>query len=309
MPNLKEALGFLREADPKGAERTPAGFDGGLELTGLSNSAQAVPGEVSWISPKALEADPKAPAGFQGSLLIVPPECSVELPGCCLFLSRNPKLVFALLFNSFFAHLSLTIWPKPGQGQVAAGSRVAPDVGLPPGAVIGSGVEIAQGMRLGPNTVISNCTIKKGVSIGANCSIGFPGFGFAKDDQGRFHRFPQLGRVVIEENVEIGSNTCIDRGSLGDTVIGQGCKIDNLVHIAHNVVLGPDTLVIANSMIGGSVEMGRGVWVAPAVSVLNKVKVAAGSTLGMGAVVIRDVGPGQVVAGNPARVIREGEND
>lgn len=310
MPNLKDALVFLREADPEGRVRQPTGLDGELELTGINNTAQAGPGEVSWVSPKALKADPDAPSAFRGALLIAPPECAaLELPKCCLFLSKNPKLTFALLFNRFFARLSLTAWPKAGEGQVAEGSRVAPGVELPVGAVIGSGADIAGGVRLGPNTVIANCTIKQGVSVGANCTIGLPGFGFALGGQGRFHRFPQLGRVVIEEDVEIGSNTCIDRGALGDTIIGRGCKIDNLVHIAHNVVLGPDTLVIANSMIGGSVEMGRGVWVAPSVSVLNKVKVHKGSTLGMGAVIIRDVGQGQVVAGNPGRVIREEKNE
>jgi UDP-3-O-[3-hydroxymyristoyl] glucosamine N-acyltransferase len=110
-----------------------------------------------------------------------------------------------------------------------------------------------------------------------------------------------MGGVLIGENVEIGSNTCIDRGSLGDTQVGDGCKIDNLAHVAHNVVLGRNTLVIANSMLGGSAKVGANVWIAPSVSVLNQVSVGDGATLGMGAVVLKDVPSSKIIIGNPGR--------
>ena len=86
-----------------------------------------------------------------------------------------------------------------------------------------------------------------------------------------YWRFPHIGGVEIEDRVEIGSNTCIDRGSIGNTIIGSGVKIDNLVHVAHNVVIGSNSIVIANSMIGGSTCIGSGVWVAPSVSIINQI--------------------------------------
>ena len=152
---------------------------------------------------------------------------------------------------------------------------------------------------------MANCTIAAGVRIGCNCTIGLPGFGYEKDQAGAYWRFPHLGGVRIEADVEIGSNTCIDRGSLGDTVIGRGCKIDNLVHVAHNVVLGNNAVVIANTMLGGSVTIGAGAWVAPSVTIMNQATIGAGATLGLGAVVLKDVAPGQVIVGNPGKVLEK----
>jgi UDP-3-O-[3-hydroxymyristoyl] glucosamine N-acyltransferase len=111
--------------------------------------------------------------------------------------------------------------------------------------------------------------------------------------------------VEIEENVEIGSNTCIDRGALGNTIVRSGAKIDNLVHLAHNVVVGCNALVIANSMIGGSTVIEEGAWIAPSVSVMNQVSIGKSSILGMGAVVIKDVADGAVMVGNPAKALEK----
>ena len=103
--------------------------------------------------------------------------------------------------------------------------------------------------------------------------------------------------------MEIGSNTCIDRGAIGNTEIGSGTKIDNLVHIAHNVVIGVNCLLIANSMIGGSAVVGKNVWIAPSAALKNQVEIGENSLIGMGAVVIRDVAPGLTIAGNPAKTL------
>jgi UDP-3-O-[3-hydroxymyristoyl] glucosamine N-acyltransferase len=146
--------------------------------------------------------------------------------------------------------------------------------------------------------------IHPSVRIGAGCSIGLHGFGYAKAPDGSWLRFPHVGRVVIEEGVEIGSNVCIDRGSLTDTRICSGVKIDNHVHIAHNVIIGRNTLVIAHAMIGGSVTIGESCWIAPGALIKNKVTIGDGATVGLGAVVLHDVDPGVTVVGNPAMPLK-----
>jgi UDP-3-O-[3-hydroxymyristoyl] glucosamine N-acyltransferase len=132
-------------------------------------------------------------------------------------------------------------------------------------------------------------------------TIGGAGFGYAKNTSGQYSRFTHLGNVVLENDVTIHNNTCIDRAVMGSTIIAEGSKIDNLVHIAHGVVIGKNTLVIANSMIAGSTKIGENCWIAPSVSILNKVNVAEGSTIGMGAVVLKDVPAHSTVFGNPAK--------
>jgi UDP-3-O-[3-hydroxymyristoyl] glucosamine N-acyltransferase len=118
-------------------------------------------------------------------------------------------------------------------------------------------------------------------------------------------KFLHLGGVVIEDNVEIGSNTSIDRGTLADTFIRRGAKIDNQVHIAHNCDIGPDAVVIAQAMIGGSVKIGRGAWIAPGVVVMNGIAIGAGAFCGLGSIVTKPVADGLTVMGNPARPIDE----
>ena len=113
-----------------------------------------------------------------------------------------------------------------------------------------------------------------------------------------------MGRVIIEDDVEIGSNTCIDRGGLGDTVLCRGVKVDNLVHIAHNAHVGINSMLIANSMIGGSANIGGNVWVAPSVSILNQLNINNYAVIGMGTVVLKDVAEGEIIVGNPGKPLK-----
>jgi UDP-3-O-[3-hydroxymyristoyl] glucosamine N-acyltransferase len=108
---------------------------------------------------------------------------------------------------------------------------------------------------------------------------------------------------VIEDGVEIGNNTTIDRAVLGSTFIRKNSKIDNLVHIAHGVEIGENSLIIANAMVAGSTSIGRNVWVAPSASIINKISVGDNSIIGMGAVVVRSVSEGQTIVGNPGKDI------
>ena len=137
--------------------------------------------------------------------------------------------------------------------------------------------------------------------------IGKDGFGYAHAEDGSLLKLPHTGNVVIEEGVEIGANTCIDRAVIGSTIIGKGSKIDNLVHIAHGVKIGKHCLIVAGAVIGGSCMIGDRVFIGVNASIKNKVKIGNDVTVGMGCVVITDVPDGVTVVGNPARIINTAE--
>lgn len=173
-------------------------------------------------------------------------------------------------------------------------------------AVIDKNVTIGDNCSIGANTHIQKGTIiGNRVMIRSNVTIGNWGFGFVKDEQGNNINFPHYGNVVIEDDVQIGSSTCVDRGALSDTIIKKGAKIDNLVHVAHNVVIGENALVIACTMIGGSTNIGDNCWVAPAVILRNGISIGENSTLGMGCLVTKDIPANATVAGSPAMPLED----
>jgi len=157
-----------------------------------------------------------------------------------------------------------------------------------------------------PSAVINyDCVeIGKNVRIGPNCTIGFEGFGFEENEEGSYERFPHIGKVILGDYVEVGGNTCIDRGALEDTMIGEGTKIDNLVHIAHNVKIGKNCLIVALTCIGGGVEIGDGAYLGIGCSNRNQIRIGEKAFIGMGAVVVKDVDPGVTVIGNPAKPMK-----
>ena len=272
-----------------------------VDLSGAAPDAQAQPGDIAWISPRALGSEPSRMAAFGGSLLVVPADAPPdELPAATVVAASAPKLVFSRAVEAALPHLIGDGWAPDG-GPIHPEAEVAPGATLAPGVVLGAGVVIEGGARIGPNTCIAHTTIERGATVGANCSIGLAGFGFSRDPDGALVQFPHVGRVRIGPGAIVGSNTCIDRGSLGETVVGAGTCIDNLVHVAHNVRIGENSLVIALAMLGGSVTIGDRAWVAPSSAVINQKSIGDDAVVGLGAVVIRDVEPGQTVVGNPAK--------
>jgi UDP-3-O-[3-hydroxymyristoyl] glucosamine N-acyltransferase len=176
--------------------------------------------------------------------------------------------------------------------------------------IIGCNVVIEENCIIGDlvtilhNTIIlKNSVISNNVTIGCNTTIGGVGFGYEKDEKGIYQFIPHLGNVLIEENVEIGNNVCIDRAVLGSTILKKNVKVDNLVHIAHGVIIDENSLIIANAMIGGSTEIGKNVWIAPSSTLMQKIKIEDNATVGLGAVVLKSVEEGTVVVGNPAKKI------
>jgi UDP-3-O-[3-hydroxymyristoyl] glucosamine N-acyltransferase len=210
----------------------------------------------------------------------------------------QPRLLAAEVGHYFLPRVTTGIHPT---ASIDATARVASDVAIGPLATIGSGVTIGAGSRIHAGVhILHGVQIGERVTIGPGTVIGSDGFGYERTDGGWLH-LPHLGTVIVHEDVEIGANTCIDRGTFSDTVIEAGAKIDNLIHIAHNVQIGRDAMVIANSMIGGSTSIGSGAWIAPSTSLINGIEVGDDAVTGLGAVVIRDVAAGTTVIGVPAK--------
>ena len=186
-------------------------------------------------------------------------------------------------------------------------------------AVIGAGVTLGSGVRIGANCVLGdgvsvgnatellpNVTVYPGSVLGervivhSGTRVGVDGFGYVSG--GGIHtRIPQVGGCVLEDDVEIGANCTIDRGSIGRTVIGAGSKLDNLVHIAHNVHIGPRSMLVAQVGVAGSTRTGEGVAMGGQAGLVGHLEIGAGARIGAQAGVIGDVGPGEVVSGYPAR--------
>jgi UDP-3-O-[3-hydroxymyristoyl] glucosamine N-acyltransferase len=215
----------------------------------------------------------------------------------------DPKLVFAGIVNSLF--VERPAWGIHPTASVDPAANVHEETYIGPftyvgradiarGAIIYGHVHIYDGVRIGENTIIHAGTV-----------IGADGFGYLRAADDSVASFPHVGGVDIEDDVEIGANTCIDRGSLGNTIVRRGAKIDNLVHIAHNVVVGRDAFVIANAMIGGSTVLGDGSWISPSATLRDAIRIGRGSTVGLGAVVTKDVPDAEVWAGTPARPLAE----
>ena len=172
------------------------------------------------------------------------------------------------------------------------------------GAVIGPQVRIGRDCSIGPQTTIQHAFLGNRVILHPGVRIGQDGYGYAFQ-QGRHVKVPQIGRVVIQDDVEIGANTTIDRGGTRDTVIGEGTKIDNLVQIAHNVVIGRHCIVVSQVGISGSTTLEDYVVLAGQVGVVGHVRIGRGSQIAGSSNVNSDVPPGSRWGGTPAKPVRE----
>ena len=222
-----------------------------------------------------------------------------------LVLVENPRLWFIRCVKNFFPQKRKKgIHPTAIIGencQIGKNVYVGPNVSIDSGVVIGNDTEIHSGVQ-----IYDDVQIGKNVTIYSGCILGYAGFGMEKNEEGSFEMFPQLGRLRIEDNVTIGANTCIARGSLpgSDTIIERGTKIQHLVQIAHNVIIGKHSHIGGIVSILGSAKIGEYCLIAPHSCVRDGVIVGKNSVVGMGAVVVKDVDENDVVAGVPARSIK-----
>ena len=217
---------------------------------------------------------------------------------------ENPRYAFALVaqrldeLQTGLVHRTAVI-----EGQLGSGCSVGA------GSVIMAGARIGADCAVGPLVTIYGCvTMGRHCTVQAGAVLGAMGFGYAQDSNGRSVRFPQIGTLSIGDDVEIGANTTIDRGALGETRIGRGTKIDNLVHIAHNCVVGEDVLIAAQVGLAGSCVIEDGAMLGGQVGLGEKVTIGRGVVLGGQGGVLpgkRIDGPGQVFWGTPARPVRE----
>lgn len=257
-----------------------------------------------------------------GACVVHPERASVAPPAMNVLVSEEPYLSYARIASAFYPTVGLEV---PEQDEMPAihpsvdigeGASIAAGVVINKGATIGRNVRVEANAVIGPGVVIGNdchigalasvyyCVMGNGVRLYAGVRIGEAGFGFAVDET-EFLSVPQLGRVLIEDNVEIGANTTIDRGSGPDTVIGAGCRIDNLVQIGHNVRLGRNCIIVAQTGIAGSTVLEDFVTVGGQVGLAGHLTVGQGARIGAQSGVMKDIAAGESVIGSPAVAARQ----
>jgi UDP-3-O-[3-hydroxymyristoyl] glucosamine N-acyltransferase len=237
--------------------------------------------------------------------------------GCAVLIAKDPQGAYAAAAERLYrlrrhpagaaavhpeADLEAGVVVGPG-AVIGPGARIGADTVIGPGAVIGPGVAIGRRCRIGANAVIGFALIGDRVSILAGAAIGEPGFGVTGLG-GDIRDVPQLGRVILQDNVTVGANSCIDRGAWDDTVVGENTKIDNLVQIAHNVRIGRNCVLAAYTGISGSVTIGDGAMFGGRAGVADHLRIGAGARIGAAAAVMRDVPAGETWTGGPARPLR-----
>jgi len=217
---------------------------------------------------------------------------------------NHPRKVFSAIITNFLVKKETFSFISPSAYISDSVQFNISHVNIGPNVVIENDVFLGENVSIGANTVIKAGTIlNNNIKIGSNCTIGGIGFGYEQNEDGEYELIPHIGNVYIDDNVEIGNNVCIDRAVLGSTRLSKNVKVDNLVHIAHGVKVGENSLVIANAMVAGSVTIGKNVWVAPSSSIRQKLIIGDNSTIGMGSVVVKNVGEHDIVAGVPAKKI------
>jgi UDP-3-O-[3-hydroxymyristoyl] glucosamine N-acyltransferase len=292
--------------------------DAGIQITGIGSLEDAGPGQLSFLtSAKYANLVPKCNA----SALIVP--SAFKDLDFTLLICEQPYLAFARAAQ-LFAEPPFLAEGVHGTAHVEEGVDLGPDVFVGALAHIGSGCSIGGSTRVyggayigrdvqvGRNcliyprvTILDGCIIGDRVIIHSGTVIGSDGFGFAQDDQGRHVKIPQMGIVCIDDDVEIGANCAIDRAAFGRTWIQRGTKIDNLVQIAHNVVVGEHSILIAQVGVSGSTRLGGHVVLAGQVGVVGHIEIGDGVRVGAKSGVRGSVKAGQEVTGSPALPHRE----
>jgi UDP-3-O-[3-hydroxymyristoyl] glucosamine N-acyltransferase len=290
---------------------------GDIEITGVAGLREARPGQVAYVADEKHLKDVEA---SRASAVIAPQGMpAVSLPTLRV---RNPRFAFAQALGIFHvpAHTATGISDKAAIGRdvaIGAGPSIHPYAALSDGVVVGDRVTVFPGAYVGPRTKIgddcvihANVCIREGVTIGsrviihAGAVIGSDGFGFVTEG-GRHHKIPQVGGVIIEDDVEIGANCAIDRATLGNTVIKKGTKIDNLVQIAHNVIVGEHCLLASQVGIAGSTTLGNYVVFGGQAGAADHLVIGDRVMAGGRSAVTQDVGPGQVIAGHYAMPVRD----
>ena len=291
--------------------------DGATPIRGVNNLEGVQAGELTF----AEDARRLAQALTTPASAVIVPSAVKALGGKAGVGVENPKLAFALVLELFHPlaadppgiHPSAVVGADAqiadsasvrANAVIGSGVRIGPKTTIEAGASVGDGVVIGEGCWIGPNVVIYRQThIGDRVRIHGGSVIGGDGFGYVFHE-GRYVKVPQVGNVIIEDDVELGCNVCVDRATLGSTVIRRGTKVDNLVQIAHNDHIGQHVIMSGQVGLAGSVTIGNYAVLAGKTGVVDHVTIGDRAQCGAASVVTKSVSPGEVVWGFPARSIR-----
>ena len=288
--------------------------DGELCVAGVASLDRAGPADLAHARSERYAAALRASAA---GAVIAPP--GLDTGGRPAIRSPNPGLDFARAAR----RIAPPPAPEPGvhaSACVDPTAQLDPTAAIGPGCVVGARARVGARSRLHPRVVLyadvevgpdcvihAGCVLREGTRLGARvvlqpgAVLGSDGFGYAMDDEGRLEALPRLGRVVVEDDVEIGAHTAVDRGSLGDTRIGRGAKIDNLVQVAHNVAIGASAVVVAQAGIAGSSVVGPRALLLAQAGVADHVTIGERAFVGPQSGVRGHVAPGERVMGSPHR--------
>lgn len=294
-----------------GARLEPEGAD--AEIVGVAGIETAGPGQITFIANPRYAA---AARTTQASAIIV--DEKFPAPERPVLRTRNPQFAYARVIELFHQPPSFPRGIHP-TAVVDPTAKIGANASIGPYAVIYNNVEIGDGCTLLAHVVLypgvkigRNFTAHAHVSVRENCQIGnnvllhngvvigADGFGFAKDDKGAWYKIIQSGKVVIEDDVEVQANSCIDRASLGETRIGRGVKIDNLVQVGHNCTVEENAMLCAQVGLAGSTEIGKNVILAGQVGVAGHCKIGDGAIATAQTGIPNDVEAGKLVSGYPA---------
>jgi UDP-3-O-[3-hydroxymyristoyl] glucosamine N-acyltransferase len=320
-----EHPGFFERAGPfridalaqKVGAEVRSGADPGLLISDVRGLADAGPGHVTFLDNRKYLG---LVGGTRASACLVAPAFASRLPqGAAALVMAAPYRGFALALQAFYpdAMFPKAAAAKAGEPPVHPSARLEEDVTIEPGAVVGREAQIGRGTTvaagalvgyrvtvgrgcyIGPGASITHALVGDRVVLHAGVRIGQDGFGFAMGPKGHL-KVPQIGRVIIQDDVEIGANSCVDRGALADTVIGEGTKIDNLVQIGHNVVVGRHCVIVGQVGISGSSELGDFVVMGGQSGVVGHIKVGTGAQIAGASHAKDDVPAGARMGGTPA---------
>jgi acetyltransferase-like isoleucine patch superfamily enzyme len=276
-PSAAEIVRYLAETGQlKECVTTRDDGGEGAALARVAPDAAAGPGDLAW------SRCAEAAAGFRGTLLVGPvpaPSATDLAPGATVAACTNPRLAMASVIARFFAHLAADqapVYAEPGLALAVSANQAW----------------------------VMNARIGRDVHIGPHATVGCSGMGYERDSAGRLVKFPQLGGVLIEDDVDVAAHATIQRGALGDTILRRGARIGPHVNVGHNVEIGEDVLIAGHAQVGGGARIGKGATIWQSAVVANGVVVGAGAVIGMSAAVRKNVGVGEVWAGNPARKLR-----
>ncbi len=288
-----------------------------IEIVGIGSLDRASGNEISfWSDAKHKESF----AGTKAGACFVRPDADVSGTTTIVLTADDPQLAYARVAQAFYPDEAPEgISPKSYVSEgaelgrdcsvsefavIREGAQIGDEARIGANAVIGKGVTVGRRSTIGDNVTLSHCLIGDDVRIHNGARIGQDGFGYAPSLEGHI-KIPQIGRVIIQNKVEIGAGTCIDRGALDDTVIGEGTKIDNLVQIGHNCRIGRHCIIVAHCGLSGSVELDDFAVLGGAVGVADHVKIGKGSQVAARSGVHRDVPDGEIHGGYPAQPIAD----